>query len=348
MSQQENTVVSEPAVLDELQAMRETCRDVIQEVQRVVVGQDEILRMVMIAILVRGHCLLEGVPGLAKTLMVSTLARIMELSFSRIQFTPDLIPSDILGATELEMDESGRPVGKTLRKGPIFANLALADEINRASPKTQSALLEAMQERQVTIGDKTERLEPPFFVLATQNPIEQEGTYPLPEAQLDRFLFKLQLDYPGEAEEIAITNGAVARDGIELRSLVSGEKIIAFQELMRKVPAAPEITEHCVRLVRATRPKDSQSAQADRTADKWVYCGAGPRASINLVAAAKAHAVLRWEKDDVHMVTLDDVAAIAHAVLRHRIVMNYEAQAERISSDDVIDLLSGRDGKPER
>ena len=349
--QQQDTNAPAPDVLRRLDELRQTLRRVREEMGKIIVGQDDVVEKVLIAILVRGHCLLEGVPGLAKTLLVKTLSRITALDFKRIQFTPDLIPSDIVGATELKWDETGRPTGKITREGPVFANMLLADEINRASPKTQSALLEAMQEQQVTIGETSRKLPDPFFVLATQNPIEQEGTYPLPEAQLDRFLFKLDLDYPDEAEEIEIAHGAESRGQAEekVQELLSGKQILEFQEFLRTVVvSARNITEHAVRLVRETRPDKTREAPAGadgRPADRWLLYGAGPRASIYLVTAAKAYAALNWEKGDRPIVAVDDVAAVAPAVLRHRVKVNYEALAERVTPDDVIAELLERHSK---
>ena len=306
-----------------------------REIARRVVGQADIVAGLLTAILADGHALLVGVPGLAKTLLVSTLADALDLSFSRIQFTPDLMPADITGTEVLEEDRStGKRIFRFIQ-GPIFGNIVLADEINRAPPKTQAALLQAMQERSVTAGNDTFRLDPPFFVLATQNPIEQEGTYPLPEAQLDRFMFELRIGYPGREEEerVAMETTGAPRDLVE--AVVSGEELCELQGLVRRVPAPPTLVAHAVRLVRSTRPEDAEAPEVTRSLVSW---GAGPRASQYLVLGAKARAAM----DGRGVPDLDDVRAVAPWVLRHRVVPNFEAEAEGRSAESIVAELIER------
>ena len=302
-----------------------------EEIGKVVIGQHGIVEGLLVALLAGGHCLLVGVPGLAKTLLIRTLAQALDLSFGRIQFTPDLMPSDITGTEVLEEDQETGHKAFRFVHGPIFHNVILADEINRTPPKTQAALLEAMQEHAVTAGGRTMRLKEPFFVLATQNPIEQEGTYPLPEAQLDRFLFELRIDYPGaeEEEEIVRTTTAVSPEPVS--RVLDGERIVDFQRLVRQVPVADQVIEYAVRLVRATRPDEGASQQVK----EMVNWGAGPRASQNLVLAGKARAALQGR----HAVSLDDVRAVALPVLRHRIVVNFHAEAQAVGADDLARRL---------
>jgi MoxR-like ATPase len=305
---------------------------ILAELGRVIVGQQQVIEELLITIFARGHCLLVGVPGLAKTLLVSTLARSLDLDFKRIQFTPDLMPSDITGTEVIQDDpESGERKFKFL-KGPIFANVILADEINRTPPKTQSALLEAMQERRVSVGGTDYELEEPFFVLATQNPIEQEGTYPLPEAQLDRFMFMVLVDYPSDGEETEIIRRTTAGAMHEPEAMLTGKDIIQYQDLVRRVPAADTMLEYSKRIARATRTKGEDIPDFIK---KWVTWGAGPRASMFMILAAKARALLRGE----FHVSWDDIRAVARPVLRHRIILNFAAQAEGLTTDQIVDQL---------
>jgi MoxR-like ATPase len=298
-----------------------------KEIHQVIVGQDDVVDQVLISIFSRGHCLLVGVPGLAKTLLVNTIAETLGLSFNRIQFTPDLMPSDIVGSEILDESRQFKFI-----KGPLFNNIILADEINRTPPKTQSALLEAMQERRVTAAGNTYDLPHPFFVLATQNPIEQEGTYALPEAQLDRFMFNIWVDYPSYVEELAIVKSTTSDVKINLNRIVSGEKIAEYQELIRRIPVADNVLEYAVKLVGKTR-KDSDLAP--KVTKDFISWGAGPRASQYLIVGAKCHAALngRFSPD------IDDVKAVAAPILRHRIVRNYRAEAEGYSTDKLISEL---------
>jgi len=302
-------------------------RELTKEIGKVIVGQEKILENVLISIFGRGHCLLIGVPGLAKTLLVNTISQTLGLSYNRIQFTPDLMPSDILGTDILDENRSFRFI-----KGPLFANIILADEINRTPPKTQSALLEAMQERAVTVGGKRYEISNPFFVLATQNPIEQEGTYPLPEAQLDRFMFNIWVDYPSYAEELQIVKSTTFDKDVTLNKILNAEEILYFQKLVRKLPIADNVLEFAVKLVAKTRPDDPQ---ATTVAKEYIVWGAGPRASQFLVIAAKCHAALHGK----YSPDIEDVKAIATPVLRHRIVRNYKAEAEGISTDEIVKRL---------
>jgi MoxR-like ATPase len=298
-----------------------------KEIARVVVGQDEVVDALITAIFCHGHVLMVGVPGLAKTLLVKTLAQSMHLDFRRIQFTPDLMPSDIIGSEIL--DDSRKFV---FIKGPIFTNVVLADEINRTPPKTQAALLEAMQERQVTAAGKEYNLDEPFFVLATQNPIEQEGTYPLPEAQLDRFMFQVNLDYPKFDEEVTILKQTTGTEAGVASSVIGSEDILKFQALVREVPVPDNVFEMTVKLVHKTRPADSLAPEITR---KYISYGAGPRAGQNLILAAKCKALMRGK----YSVDFEDVASVSRWVLRHRIVRNFKAEAEGISADFIIDQL---------
>jgi MoxR-like ATPase len=294
------------------------------EVAKVIVGQDEVVDALFTSIFSNGHCLLVGVPGLAKTLLVNTISQALGLNFSRIQFTPDLMPSDIIGSEILDEHRNFKFI-----KGPIFANIILADEINRTPPKTQSALLEAMQERVVTAAGHRYRLEAPFFVLATQNPIEQEGTYPLPEAQLDRFMFNIWVDYPSFAEEVDIVKATTSTNQVDLKHIMSAEEILFFQQLVRKVPVPDGVVDYAVRLANATRPGKDYSPEITNAYVNW---GAGPRASQYLVLGAKCHALMRGKYTPDN----EDVRAVATNVLRHRIVRNYKAEAEAISTEHII------------
>ncbi|AXY73220.1 MoxR family ATPase [Paraflavitalea soli] len=302
-----------------------------KEIQKVIVGQDEVLEEILVALLAGGHCLLEGVPGLAKTLMVRTMSQALHLSFRRIQFTPDLMPSDIIGTEILEEDLVTGKRLFTFTKGPIFANILLADEINRTPPKTQSALLEAMQEFEVTYAGKTYHLDRPFFILATQNPIEQAGTYPLPEAQLDRFLLYVKIGYPSEQEEIQILSNTTGTRKNKVEAIVSGEEIVQLQALVREVSINDDLTAWAGKLVRATRP-DTTTADYVK---EWVRWGAGPRAGQALLLTAKARALLHGR----YAVTEADIQTMAFPVLRHRILMNFKADAENVTSDMVTATL---------
>lgn len=303
--------------------------EIKSEIAKVIVGQDEIINQLIISLLSRGHCLLVGVPGLAKTLLIKTLAEVMDLKFNRIQFTPDLMPSDITGTEILEEDIATKKRNFRFISGPIFANIILADEINRTPPKTQAALLEAMQEHKVTAAGQTYQLPEPFFVLATQNPIEQEGTYPLPEAQLDRFMFNLWLEYPSVEEEIKVVQTTTSEYKPILNKVVSSDELILFQDLVRKVPVAPNVIEFAVKVSNMTRPINGNSPKYVKD---WVTWGAGPRASQYLVMAAKTRSIIQGRFTP----NIDDIKASMLPVLRHRIITNFSAEAEGISSIDVI------------
>jgi MoxR-like ATPase len=302
------------------------------EMRKVIVGQDDVVDQLFMALFCRGHCILIGVPGLAKTLMISTLARILSLSFKRIQFTPDLMPSDITGTEVIQEDRStGQRVFRFIQ-GPVFANVILADEINRTPPKTQSALLEAMQEYHVTVGGRRHDLDQPFFVLATQNPIEQEGTYPLPEAQLDRFMFMVKVDYPAMDEEREILRRTTETRHVEIQPILGKEEIQKLQEIVRRVPIADQVLDYALRLTRNTR---LTTGEAPGWIKEWLAWGAGPRASQYLVLGAKAHAVLQGR---MH-VAADDIKAVARPVLRHRLITSFSAEAEGITTDTVVERL---------
>lgn len=310
-----------------IQAFVAKYNELNKEIARVIVGQEETIKNVLISIFSNGHCLLVGVPGLAKTLLVSTISDALGLSFNRIQFTPDLMPSDIIGSEILDESRNFKFI-----KGPIFANIILADEINRTPPKTQAALLEAMQERQVTTSGKRYNLDQPFFVLATQNPIEQEGTYPLPEAQLDRFMFNIWLDYPSFKEEMQVVKQTTATQNVKLKHILSAEEITYYQNLIRKIPVADNVIEYAVRLVNKTRLNSEFSTE---TAKKYLSWGAGPRASQYLIIGAKCHAAIHGKFSP----DIEDVKAIATPILRHRIVKNYKAEAEGIAIEEIIKQL---------
>ena len=315
-----------------VEMLREKYERIRGELSKVIVGQDEVVEQILVCIFARGHCLLVGVPGLAKTLMISTLARCLSLSFSRIQFTPDLMPSDITGTEVIQEDRSTGEREFRFLKGPIFANIILADEINRTPPKTQAALLEAMQERQVTAGGAKHTLDEPFFVLATQNPIEQEGTYPLPEAQLDRFMFNIYVDYPTEEEEVEIMRRTTVSEMADVEAVVSGEEIMTLQELVRKVPVTDEVIRYVLRLTRATRVSKDEAPEYLKD---WLAWGAGPRASQFLILGGKARAILHGRT----YVSAEDIQAVAYPVLRHRILTNFSAEAEGITSQKIIERL---------
>ncbi len=307
-------------------------RRIIEQLSGVIVGQTNVIEELLISIFSRGHCLLEGVPGLAKTLMVSTLARTMNLTFSRIQFTPDLMPADITGTEIIDQNSSTGSREFRFLEGPLFANVILADEINRTPPKTQAALLESMQERTVTVGRIRHKLPDPFFVLATQNPIEQEGTYPLPEAQQDRFMFKVFVDYPSFQEEFEIAKRTTAGTPAPVQAVLSGEEIIRLQEIVREVPITDHLVRYCLALVRQTRPHEAETPSFIREQISW---GAGPRAVQNLILGAKARALLNGRT----YVSEEDLQALAKPVLRHRLVVNFAAESEGVTSDKVVDRL---------
>ncbi|BDD05996.1 AAA family ATPase [Aureibacter tunicatorum] len=297
------------------------------EISKVVIGQEEVVKELITSIFCRSHSLLVGVPGLAKTLLIKTISEVLDLSFNRIQFTPDLMPSDILGAETLDKDRNFKFV-----KGPIFANIVLADEINRTPPKTQAALLEAMQEHSVTIAGQHFKLDQPFFVLATQNPIEQEGTYPLPEAQLDRFMFNILLDYPSYEQEVEIVKSTTSGEEKKVSKVISKDEIIAFQSLIRRVPVADNVIEYAVKLVNKTRPK---SIHVHDYTSKYIEWGAGPRASQSLIIAAKCHALLSGK----YAPDIEDVRAVSIPTLRHRLLRNFKAEAEGITIEEIIKKL---------
>lgn len=303
---------------------------IVEQIKKVIIGQDEIIDELLIALFGGGHCLITGVPGLAKTLLIKTVADILQVDFSRIQFTPDLMPSDVVGS-EIVEEKDGQRALKFV-KGPIFTNILLADEINRTPPKTQSSLLEAMEERQVTAAGVTHPMSKPFFVLATQNPIELEGTYPLPEAQLDRFMFKIELGYLSEEDEITVVGNTTQTNDTQLSHPLSGEDILEFQRIARQVPAAEAVIKYAVQLVHATRP---QSPNAPDFVKDWVSWGAGIRASQNLVLGGKVRALLRGR----YNVSFGDIRALAPSVLRHRVLLNFHAEAERITTDEVVRRL---------
>ena len=318
--------------LAQVEEMGRKKAEILSEIKKVIVGQEKAIEEILVALFCKGHCLLVGVPGLAKTLLISTLAGIMELEFNRVQFTSDLMPSDITGTDVLEEDFGSKRRSFRFIKGPIFTNILLADEINRTPPKTQAALLQAMQEYKVTAGGVTHGLDLPFFVLATQNPIEQEGTYPLPEAQLDRFMFNIMIDYPPLDQEIEIVATTTSAYHPVLRKIINKEKILQMQDLVRKVPASSHVIGYAVRLVRASRPQGSEALSFVK---EWVEWGAGPRASQYLILAAKARAVMNQR----YVASVEDIRAVIPSILRHRIITNFKAQAEGINSLRVVERL---------
>ena len=323
-----------PAVADAPQVAEamQSCEELLEQLSRQVIGQQEVLRQLLLALFSRGHCLLVGVPGLAETLMIRTLSQALQLDFRRIQFTPDLMPSDITGTEMIQPDpQSGQRLFH-FRPGPVFTNILLADEINRTPPKTQAALLEAMEEASVTAGGESHLLPDPFFVLATQNPIEQEGTYPLPEAQLDRFMFHVNVDYPDRDEELAIVKQTTADKQVEIEPVMDADRIRQIGELVRQVPIADHVAGYGLGLVRASRPDREEATEMVREYVNW---GAGPRASQFLVLGAKAHALLNGR----YTAEYEDVDAVAHPVLRHRLRLNFQAEAASLTADDVIDHL---------
>ncbi len=330
--------MSTDKISEYLTQFAQTRAAMLEQLRRVIVGQGDVVEQILAAVFTRGHCLLVGVPGLAKTLMVSSISQILDITFKRIQFTPDLMPSDITGTTVLD-ESSGRREFRFVQ-GPVFANIILADEINRTPPKTQAALLEAMQERQVTAGQQTYRLPEPFFVIATQNPIEQEGTYPLPEAQLDRFMFNIKVDYPSLDEEKRILAMTTRDEAPELTKVLSSKAIVNLQKLIRSVPVGDYVNDYVARLVRATRPRDETAPAFVRKMVDW---GAGPRAGQFLIRGAKAMAAM----DGRFSVAIDDIKKVAVPVLRHRVSTNFQAQAEGKTSEDVIQQLLATVSEPE-
>ena len=314
-----------------VEKLNDTVKNIKNEVHKVIVGQDEIISNTLVALLSGGHTLLVGVPGLAKTLLIKTIANVLNLNFSRIQFTPDLMPSDITGTEIIEEDQISKERKFKFIRGPIFSNIILADEINRTPPKTQSALLEAMQEHNVTAMGNTYKLDEPFFVLATQNPIEQEGTYPLPEAQLDRFMFNLWLNYPTYEEEIAIIKSTTSEIIPELKKVVSKSELIEFQKLVKRVPVADNVIEYAISKVKETRPTETKNAKLK----EWINWGAGPRASQYLIIAAKTKAIM----DGRYTPNIEDIKSSLIPVLRHRIIPNFNAEADGITSLDIINNL---------
>ncbi len=325
---------NQPDDVQQAEQLRDACRAVRQQVAKAVVGQSEVIDQLLIALLARGHCLLEGAPGLAKTLMIRSLARSMDLSFHRIQFTPDLMPADITGTDIIQESQQTGHRQLVFERGPIFSQMVLADEINRTPPKTQAALLEAMQEHEVTVGGTTYKLAEPFFVLATQNPIEQEGTYPLPEAQRDRFLFQVTVDYPSRDQEADIIDRTTSDMATELTPVVGGEQLLAFQTLVRRVPLPDHVKQMVLNVVRALRPSGESPLPWVSEALDW---GPGPRACQQLVLAAKARALLEGR----HHVTVDDVQALLLPVLRHRIVPSFSAESEGLRPDELIQRAVG-------
>ena len=323
--------LDDAALADRLESARER---ITTELRKIIVGNDDVIEQALIALFAGGNCLLVGVPGLAKTLLISTLSCALALKFSRIQFTPDLMPSDVTGTDVIQDDPATGQRRLTFMPGPVFANVLLADEINRTPPKTQAALLEAMQERRVTVQGRTYELEPPFFVFATQNPIELEGTYPLPEAQLDRFMLEIILDYLPEEEEVEVVRQTTSVPPEAVKAVVSREEILAFQRVVRRVPVADAVTRYAVRFVRLTRPT---AHGAPDFIQQWVSYGASVRAAQALVLGGKARALLQGRSH----VTFDDVRALAHPVLRHRILLNFQAQSEKVTTDQLIDKLLG-------
>ena len=319
------------ATQEQLDRLAQDLRTLVAEVQQVVVGQDAVIRGVVTCLLAGGHGLLEGVPGLGKTLLIRTVAEAVSMTFNRIQFTPDLMPADILGTSVLVEGEDGS-VGRTLQyqPGPIFANIVLADEINRATPKTQSALLEAMAEHQVTAGGQTRRLPEPFFVLATQNPLEQEGTYPLPEAQLDRFLFKINVDFPDEEELIAILDRTTGSKASAVKPVLDGPRLVELQKLVRAMPITPSLTRYVVRVLRATHPDDKNATDGVK---RYVRFGGSPRGAQSVLLAARVRAALEGRRSPSE----DDVKAVVPQALRHRVLLNFEGEAEGVSTDAVLE-----------
>ena len=332
MTQSTGTSSMQASDIEAVNRLKEAYSRIRAELGKVIVGQDEVVEQLLTCVFARGHCILEGVPGLAKTLLISSLAQCLSLSFRRIQFTPDLMPSDITGTEVIQEDKATGAREFKFLKGPIFANIILADEINRTPPKTQAALLEAMQEQQVTVGGMVYKLDQPFFVLATQNPIEQEGTYPLPEAQRDRFMFKIFVDYPKESEELQIVRNTTSPRKVDLGKVLDGAEILKLQEIVRRVPVADPVIEYATNLVRRTRITKPDAPDFVR---EWLSWGAGPRASQYLILGGKARAILQGR----FYVSTEDIDAVANPVLRHRIIANFSAEAEGITTDKIIAKL---------
>lgn len=328
------TAITDEKLLETADLLSDAHQRMMTQMSQVIVGQRSVIELMLLALFCRGHCILEGVPGLAKTLMIATMSKLLSLEFGRIQFTPDLMPSDITGTEILEEDHTTGRRAMRFVKGPLFANIILADEINRTPPKTQAALLQAMQEHHVTVAGETYELQPPFLVLGTQNPIESEGTYPLPEAQLDRFMFKVQVAYPSLEEEIDIAIGTTGKPAAEVEQVLTASQIIELQQVVRQVLVARPVATYAVQMVRATRPNDEQSPDFVKQYLTW---GAGPRACQAMLLGAKAYALL----DGRTHVSMDDIRFIAKPVLRHRLVTNFTAEAENVSVDEVIDQLIG-------
>ncbi|MGE3172775.1 MAG: AAA family ATPase [Planctomycetota bacterium] len=318
--------------LEHVEKLRQAYSAMKAEMRKIIVGQDEVVDELFMALFCRGHCLLIGVPGLAKTLMISTLAKVLSLSFNRIQFTPDLMPADITGTEVIQEDKASGKRDFKFLAGPVFANVVLADEINRTPPKTQAALLEAMQEYQVTVGGHRHELQKPFFVLATQNPIEQEGTYPLPEAQLDRFMFMVKVDYPTADDEREILRRTTEDNTVDVKAILGAEEIFALQDIVRRVPIGDAVLDYALKLTRTTR---LTTDDAPDWIKEWLQWGAGPRASQNLVLGGKAHALLHGR----FYVSAEDIRAVAKPVLRHRLITSFAAEAEGVTTDNVIDRL---------
>ena len=332
MTDEQQAAASDEEDIEAVKKLGNSYRAISNELAKIIVGQNEVIEQLLISVFAQGHCMMEGVPGLAKTLLISTLSRVLSLKFHRIQFTPDLMPSDITGTEVIQDDPATGERRFQFLKGPVFANVILADEINRTPPKTQAALLEAMQEKQVTVGGTRHLLAAPFFVLATQNPIEQEGTYPLPEAQLDRFMFNIQVGYPSAEEELQIMQRTTAGDVVELSKVLDGEQILELQQLVRRVPVADDVIRYALNLTRATRVSTPEAPQFVRDHISW---GAGPRAGQYLILGSKARAILAGRSH----VTIEDIRKVAAPVLRHRILTNFAAEAEGVTSDSIINRL---------
>ena len=324
-------------LMEQVERLREARQQLREEIGRVIIGQQDVVDLLLLGLLCRGHVLLHGVPGLGKTLMARTLARTLDLRFKRVQFTPDLMPSDITGTDVIEEYEGGAGHRLKFVPGPIFTNFLLADEVNRTPPKTQAALLQAMQEHEVSVGNTTYPLDPPFFVVATQNPLDMEGTYPLPEAQVDRFMFNIRVRYPTLDEEAAIIRGTTGTDVYEPKEVLSADDLLKLQSIVRSVPVSDDVVMYAARLVAATRPAKNRagSAAGIDAVSKYVTYGASPRAGQSLILAGKARAVLEGR----YHVDFDDVRSLAHPVLRHRLVLNFHGRADSVDSDDVIDAL---------